>query len=222
MFSNHALADVVYFAIFIGKPFVLNTGGHIGSQYPENMLEELWQKYSEEEWIKALELKIRWQSNSEEPFDSITQRVIDRYKENIHPPRFLPPAETFQFFPFYDILFCSFEDYEKVAVNAYRKHIKAYLDEIKCALQKHGFKRMKTEDYKQIHRLVIWNQHEFKYLWEIIPYIPEFEKVDTNNERQVKSVVDVLRKSFQKFEELNLPVRPYGNKRKNNNSKNTP
>ncbi|HQU85613.1 MAG TPA: hypothetical protein PKY59_20935 [Pyrinomonadaceae bacterium] len=212
--ANHALASIVYYAVFKGEPYALNYAQTVTPSYPKALLEEMWGKRQKADWVKFIEKKILSNYPANAEIDEHDQNIIDRYKQNIEIPRILPPAESFQFYPPYD-LFLSFKEYEENAVEAYRKHILSYLEEVKTKLKKHGIKRFKRDDYSQIKRLVIWNQHNFEKLWEILPYIPEFENIDPNNEIQVKTAVDVLRKSFKKYESFNLPVRPYGKKRKN-------
>jgi len=213
--ANHSLASIVYYAVFTGEPYVLNYPQTVSVIYPNALLEEIWGKQQKEDWIRHIEKKFQSQYPANAEIDERDQNFINRYKQNIQIPRILPPAENFQFYPPYD-LFLSFKEYEQTAVEAYRKHILSYLEEIKTKLKKHGIKRYKRDDYSQIKRLVIWNQYDFEKLWEILPYIPEFEHIDLkNDEIQVKSAVDVLRKTFKKYESFNLPVRPYGKKRKN-------
>ncbi|HMQ04877.1 MAG TPA: hypothetical protein PKD26_13235 [Pyrinomonadaceae bacterium] len=216
--SNHALAHVIYFAVFIGEPNVINAGGMLQSSYPEDLLEKLWSKFPKDEWVRLFEKKLKYVLQSEE-LSGIDLQLLEEYKREQHVPRYLPPAENFQFFPPYDNLLGSFAEYEEKAVGAFRDHIRAYLKELKEELANHGIKRYKAEDPSQIHRLVIWNQHDFEHLWEVIEHIPEFSRVDVRNDRQVRSAVDTLRKSFTKLERFNLPVRPFGKKRKNSDRK---
>ncbi|NNE98006.1 MAG: hypothetical protein HKN25_03190 [Pyrinomonadaceae bacterium] len=220
--SNNALANVVLTAVFIGKSNILNSGGLLSTSYPNDLLTELWKTRSQTEWLEAHEKKFN---------DLGVPDMLAKYKskrrlpflppsKKYRLPRFLPSAEKFQFFPPYDISM-DMEDYKKAAVDAYRKHLDSYFDEIRDSLKRHGFTRYKQRDHALINRLVIWNSLECKYIWEAISSIPEFENVDVNDQRQRKSTEGKIIKSFREFESLNLPIRPYGNKRKNKASKNT-
>ena len=125
-------------------------------------------------------------------------------------PRLLP----FQFsekFGIYD----NPAEYQKKAVEEYRHYLDNYFEIIKECLKKDGYKLSRGDNYdlQSIKRLVYWNNSNFEYLWEVIPSIPEFEKVEMKNEKQVKSIEDRLRKSFEDYAKLDLPVRPYGKKR---------
>lgn len=214
--ANNALAHWVLFAVYSGKPEILNTPDLMPSQYPAELLNKLWEKRPQSEWSEALEKKITFQGET----DYHIERFLNAYKENIHPPFFLPPADKFQFFPPYDFAFLM-EDYEQAAIEAYRKHIKSYLEEIRQAFEEHGLQQEKKSDYDLVSRLVVWNGLNCKYLWEAIPYIPEFKNIKMTDTKAVDSISATIRKSFKTFESFNLPVRPYGHNRKNKASKTT-
>lgn len=228
--SNNGLAEIVLTAVYLGNPKICNAGGFLPSNYPNDLLQELWETRPQSEWIEQLEKKIGDYSTAEVELNEYQLRVLNDYKDNIHPPKFLPPAQNFQFLPPFDISIDA-ETYEEEAVKAYRTHIRSYLNKIVIALKKHGFKQYKTDDYDQINRLVIWNSLNCDYLWESIQPIAEYEedffidkktkeKLDLNNPAHRKKAEDKLRKAFEDFEKLNLPVRPFGTKRKNKASKN--
>jgi hypothetical protein len=109
--------------------------------------------------------------------------------------------------------------YEKMAIEAYARHIRSHLNEIKTALKKHGFKRNNADDYSRTEWLVIWNKHKVEFLWEILPYIPDFQDVNANNEGESRKAENSLEKAFKKFEKFELPIRPFGRKRKNSKQK---
>jgi hypothetical protein len=113
------------------------------------------------------------------------------------------------------LIYDSFKHYEERAVEAYRLHLRNYLDAVQKSLKNHGYKNKQgnTYSFEGLQRLVYWNFSNFVCLWEVIQRIPEFEKVDVNNLKKRKEKVGILRKSFKEFERFDLPVRPYGDDR---------
>lgn len=189
---NLWLAHSVYSAARLNYAQLIIPPALIPATFSEELLDELWKDLSPQQWIEAELLRF-------EEIDA-NQSEIDYYVQNPFRPNVLPPAKSFQFVT-YDI-FLDMRQYEKMAMEAYRKHIKAYLQEIQNALKKHGWKRNKSEDYDRVHWLVLWNKFNFQYLWEIIQPIEEYCGVYVN--------VETVRKAFNKFKKLGLPVKPFG------------
>ncbi|MDQ3633251.1 MAG: hypothetical protein M3405_01910 [Acidobacteriota bacterium] len=137
---------------------------------------------------------------------------FDTYIENF-PFKTLPQPAMFDVREFN--IYEDIKEYEKLAIKAFTEHIKQYTKRMSDALNEYGFKQNQKDDYSQTEWLAIWNKHGFTYLWEIFPYIEDFQNIDSNNKRQKISAEDRLRKAFNKFETFDLPVRPFGKKRKN-------
>ena len=141
-------------------------------------------------------------------YDGLHQ-VPDLFGNNIPPPKPFLYEEPYW-------IYHSFEKYEKEAIEAYREHLHSYFKIIEESFKKYGYKRPQGNSikYERLKWLVLWNNSVFDYLWEIIQHIPEFYKVDINNLSQKEQTEDKLRKAFKGFERLDLPVRPFGIKRK--------
>lgn len=109
-------------------------------------------------------------------------------------------------------LWMSIENYEEAAISQYRQHLHEYFRIIRKVLKNRGHKETRgdSHDYENLQRLVYWNKSAYEFIWEVIQDIPEFSKVRLDNKRQVDSTVDKLRKSFNKYQEFDLPVRPFG------------
>jgi hypothetical protein len=185
--------------------------------FPREMIQELWKNMIPAQQIYLMNFrKDLIKENSSFKKNEHFFENLDVFFES---PIFLinlpPPIHQFRN---YDI-FEDMKNYEKMAVEAYRKHIKLYLENIKSVFKKYGFKRNKKDEYTQTEWLVIWNKYSFEFLWEIITNIPEFQNTDSNNDDERNKVVDNLRKAFDKFKRFGLPVRPYGNNRKNKKQK---
>ena len=178
---------------------------------PQKMLEDLWRELPELE--QTLIMK-----NQETYYRELG--IFDQYKHQFKSLDVFMKTQSFKQLPqpmMFDFreynIFEDMENYEKMAVKAFKEHIKNYTKRMTKILDE-NFKRNNTDDYSQIEWLVIWNKNKVEYLWEIFPYITDFEKVDLNNTRAKKAAEDRLRKAFNKFEKFDLPVRPFGRKRK--------
>lgn len=201
--ANNWLARSLYTAICMGHPQLVMPPSMIFASFSEDLLNELWKDSSPEEWIKAEMIRFREIGADEAD--------IERYKQKPFRPFVLPSAKSFQFVT-YDI-FLDMQQYEKMAMKAYREHIKAYLRDIQNNLKKYGWKRKKLEDYDRVHWLVLWNKFDFQYLWEIIQPIEQYCNVSVN--------IETVRKAFNKFKKLGLPVKPFGKGGKIITDKNT-
>ncbi len=83
-------------------------------------------------------------------------------------------------------------------------------------MKKYGYKSNQgnSNKYEGVDWLVLWNDSKVEYLWEIIQQITKFEGTDMNNEISVDKATDIIRKKFEQFEQLDLPIRPWKRNRK--------
>lgn len=210
------LAHSMLCQIEAGIPYLITPIRHIVFELPFKMLEALWRELPEIEqalFMKSHETYYNGLSeyhSRKKHFES-----LDIFMAN-YPYKTLPAAPMFAFREYN--IYEDIENYEKMAVEAYKQHIKNYTKRMTKTLDE-NFKRNNTDDYSQTEWLVIWNKYKFVYLWEIFPYITDFQKVDLNNNKAKKTAEDRLRKAFNKFEMFDLPVRPFGLKRKNSKQK---
>lgn len=193
-----------------GIPYLITPGRQIFA-LPPKMLEELWRELPEVEQVllmRAQETYYRQEGILKLYEHQL--KSLDNFMKTF-PFKTLPPAPMFGFREYN--IFEDMENYEKMAVKAFKEHIKSYTKRMNNTLNE-CFKRNNTDDYSQTEWLVIWNKHKVKYLWEIFPHITDFEKVNLKNTSAKKTAEDRLRKAFNKFEKYDLPVRPFGRKRK--------
>lgn len=109
------------------------------------------------------------------------------------------------------------KDFEKAAQAAFKNHLRDYIKRTADQAKAHGYKRATGKNaLKNVKWLVYWNKYNFKYLWEIIEHIPEFnEEFDVNNSEDRETAANRLIDAFNKFESFDLPVRPFGKNREN-------
>jgi hypothetical protein len=200
-----------------GTPSLMSPIKQIVFELPFKMLEGLWRELPELEQtliMKNTETKFKAQGlfrHHKHHFES-----LDVFMKTF-PFKHLPPPMMFDF-RHYNI-YEDMENYEKMAVKAFKEHIKNYTRRITNAFNENGFKRNNTDDYSRTEWLVIWNKHKVEFLWEILPYIPDFQDVNANNEDESRKAENSLEKAFKKFEKFELPIRPFGRKRKNSKQK---
>jgi len=204
------LAHSVLCQVEAGIPYLMTPMRQIFG-LPSKMLEELWRELPEVEQVLLMRAQeIQYKQEGSFNWHKEQFKSLDDFMKTF-PFKTLPPAPMFGFREYN--IFEDMENYEKMAVEAYKQHIKNYTKRMSNALNE-CFKRNKADEYCQTEWLVIWNKHTVKYLWEILPYITDFQKVDLNNTNAKIAAVDRLETAFNKFEKFDLPVRPFGRKRK--------
>lgn len=106
------------------------------------------------------------------------------------------------------------KEFEKFARESFEENIRTYVLKTAKQFRADKYKQStRTHDLSRVAWLVTWNMATYENLWEIVPYIDDFGQIGMNNEQQVKSAVDRLRKAFKLFESFGLPVRPWKKKK---------
>ncbi len=166
-----------------------------------------------------------WEEIPKEVIDEINNRLetktsffnADREEKvtRLAIPNNIPMLPPFVYKAQY-LIYDSFEEYEENAMIAYREHLHNYFNIIKESLKKYGYKSNQgnSNKYEGVDWLVLWNDSKVEYLWEIIQQITKFEGTDMNNEISVDKATDIIRKKFEQFEQLDLPIRPWKRNRK--------
>jgi hypothetical protein len=138
-----------------GSPSLRTPLRQIVDDLPPTMLRELWSELPELE--QTLIMK-----NQETYYRS--KGIFDRYKHQFESLEVFMKTQLFKTLPqpaMFDFrAFNIYEDvdhYEKMAVKAFKEHIKNYTERMKNALKENGFKQNKEENYSQTEWLVLWN-----------------------------------------------------------------
>jgi hypothetical protein len=209
--ANRWLIHSFYCSVATGKSVLIKETDTIYVDFSKELMADLWKDLPKNQKDKVLEETAQYFKKEtllperyEESYGQFLENW-ETYFDSFLSPKFLPPPISFDF-ESYD-LWEDLKQYEERAVEAYREHLKKYLQTIQEALKKHDFKRNKKEDYEQVKWLILWNKYDFEELADMVPVISDYCKINVS--------YDAVRKAFNKLKKYNLPIRPYGKKRKN-------
>jgi len=218
--TNEWLCYALFFTVYSGSIYLRPMPTSPYPLFSQEMLVELWEMFPLDfRNLVKNRAYLRHKKTGSAKFNKVLDSHFQSWetlKDTPFFPMHLP--NFFLMFDSYDV-FEDLQDYEKRATKFFNDALQAYLKIIQHTLKKHGYRPNKSDNYSQIEWLVIWNKYQVEYLWEIIPYIPEFSKVDPSNKIEAVNTSDKLRQAFKKCGNFGLPVRPFGKKRKNKTQK---
>jgi len=174
-----------------GIPCLITPMRQIVYELPFEMLEKLWRELPELEQnliMKNTETKYKelgYFHVLKHQFESLDAFMSQPFKT-------LPPPTMFDFRQYN--IYEDMENYEKMAVKAFKEHIKSYTKRIDKSFKENAFKRNKTDDYSQTEWLVLWNKG-IKNKEDILKDIGSGGDESTINT------------AFRKFKKHGLPVR---------------
>jgi hypothetical protein len=182
-----------------GIPYITTALRQIFNDLPIDILSKLWQELPELE-------RIYYMKNQEDSYRELG--VFDEFKEKFdsvdifmktYPFQTLPPPRMFKFRPYN--IYENTKNYEKVAVNAFKEHIKNYISRMTNALEQNGFKQNRKENYDQTEWLVLWNSG-IKSKQDILI------DIGSNGDE------GTINRAFRKLKKYGLPVRKRNGKNK--------
>ncbi len=175
-----------------GMPYLITPMRQIVYELPFKMLEKLWRELPEIEQILFMKSHETYYKQLS-PYNSRKKHFesLDIFMAN-YPYKTLPAAPMFAFREYN--IYEDVENYEKIAVKAFKEHIKNYVKRIDKSFKENGFKRNKTDDYSQTEWLVLWNKG-IKNKEDILKDIGSDGDESTINT------------AFRKFKKHGLPVR---------------